>query len=406
MWSPDSDNDDKLILDSLRPVETLYFYDEPLLFTAKTKASFPVLCYKIDEEDGISQYVVTQTSPTLVAKIKDGQISLRSALQQPWCWITTCSEDYVVTRAVGMSGQEIPGSLLPDSGIGLAHEHGIIADAKALADRAPFLSIKFNSEAFKSGTIPIGTFKNILSEVYDSIGQLFLPIIGGMAASLTEARRVLQFPIRPPAIASLLLEIEEPTLDAAAMKEPRRLDVNQAMTRLAQAKNVFFSQATEIVQAADDGQITGDLAKTYFSALEIITRIAPRGDDAYDSVTIAGRTEEAQQTIVIDAREGQIIHNAYAHAKRAPRRFAGAVVEINARSNTFIVRTDEFREVTCELSTSRLREALPEIRNGMRVIVDGTFQQRTRRDYLIVNTLEYGDRTLSRYVTLSDLFGE
>lgn len=115
-------------LNTIRPSQVLYYYDEPLIFFSDSDR-LPLLVIKVDEEDGLSEYLAVIASSSLVDDLKAGKVSLRAAFMQPWCWLISTNEMFEIKKLKGMPVQKVPKDFFPAPGVGLYAHHGFIRDA-------------------------------------------------------------------------------------------------------------------------------------------------------------------------------------------------------------------------------------------------------------------------------------
>src|SRR5437763_12617193 len=105
-WEPPEPHSYTDLFAELKPHEVLYFFDTPLLYVSRPRP-FPVICYKLDEVGGKSQYLISQTNDRVVSQVRNGSLSVNSALSQPWLWIAEADKQFNVTRCVGLSSESI-----------------------------------------------------------------------------------------------------------------------------------------------------------------------------------------------------------------------------------------------------------------------------------------------------------
>src|SRR5438105_14032098 len=115
MWHPNIKMETKPFSERIEPLEVLYYFDEPLVFSSRTN-HFPVLCYKTDDDVSLHQYLVVQSSRDVIENVRGGRISLREALLQPWCWIVETDIGFNIKHSWGLNINDIPESMLPDHG--------------------------------------------------------------------------------------------------------------------------------------------------------------------------------------------------------------------------------------------------------------------------------------------------
>ena len=98
------------------PVEVLYEFDGPRIFTLRDADDELNLVYWSDEDDTTSRYVVVPTTARIVAALKTGSISVFDALNQPRCWLCDTNHQGELTDCQRIEFEEIPRDSLPAIG--------------------------------------------------------------------------------------------------------------------------------------------------------------------------------------------------------------------------------------------------------------------------------------------------
>jgi hypothetical protein len=399
MWTPLGKPSHNPSFNRIEPRDVLFYFDEPLLFTSNAQSRM-LLCYKLDQSEGISQYILVPTSTHLVTNLKRGAISLRSALSQSWSWIVEADDMFNVLRTWEQNIDDVPDECLPEPQYGLYYEHGLIdeVDERARATANAFLSMHFKGGELTQQTIGFGTFKTIIEETYQSIWRIFTPALYKLFDTERQLRRLVNIPIRQPIFASLLLEIERPRFEPEAIPvETAQSDIEQVDIRVGQANAEFLDSAEAVASAARAGAVPRDLTESNLIALEIVSRLAPTDRSHYDLLEISGYIKERERAFVSIGQEtGEVIRQAYRDILESSKRFQGRVIEVNAQSKSIIIMTPEYRQITCIMTNGELRDRVTLITTGMEVRVTGIFEERKRRDKVYVHTLEVTDNRTSR----------
>lgn len=381
------------IATNLVPTEVLYYFDEPLIFTAEARFG-PVICSKIDQIDGLSEYLVVPTTKSIVEHLRKGSVSLRTAFSQPWCWLVQTDEEFNLVRSSTRTLDTLPHAYLPNAELGLYPHHGTIPERiSEKKTRSAYLSVHFTGRDLATGTMSFGVFKGLLDEIYVALRKVFLPaferlISSGM--SETRAARLLQIPIRQPKFASLTVEIDEPRIDTRRLKETVPVDLQHTRAEITKAGASFLNQMEAIDKIARQRPLPTNLASSYFSTLDALSQIAPTNEAPFELVEIIGiSTKGTSQRVVIDTAVGDRIREAHRFAIRSERDFSGRIIDFNVKSGTLVLKQANGREVTCALSARDMEESKSAFVEGRRVTVRGILQRRVRRDYLIVKHLTF-----------------
>lgn len=382
------------LAEKLQPTEVLYYYDEPLIFTAEIPTGL-VICSKTDQVNGLSEYLVVPTVKSIVEQLKSGSISLRTAFSQPWCWLVETDEDFNLLKSISKNLDTLPQNYLPEVGFGLYPHHGKISERISKRRTTPvYLSVHFSGGELSAATMNFGVFKALMDEIYVAVRKVFLPAFERLISSgMSEARaaRLLQIPIRQPTFASLTVEIREPKIDMRRLaKQTVPVDLRHTRTEIGKAGVSFLDQMERIEKIARDRPLPTNLATTYFSTLDALSQIAPTDDAPFELVEIMGTDAKgASHRVVINASTGERIREAHRLAIRSERDFTGRIIDFNVKSGTLVLKQGDGREVTCALSPKDMEESKSAFVEGRRVTVSGMLQRRVRRDYLVVKHIAF-----------------
>ncbi|MSR58061.1 MAG: hypothetical protein EXS05_10340 [Planctomycetaceae bacterium] len=98
------------------PVEVLYEFDGPRVFSVlDSDQELNLACWS-DEDEQICRYVVAATTPETIAALRNGGISVYDALNQPRCWLCDVSPPGILTECRRVEFERIPRDALPAPG--------------------------------------------------------------------------------------------------------------------------------------------------------------------------------------------------------------------------------------------------------------------------------------------------
>jgi hypothetical protein len=98
------------------PVETLYDYDGPLVFTVlDDENGLNLACFSNLEGD-TRWYVVAPTSLRILERLKEGRLSLLESLDQPRCWLAEVDGANRLRSLLAVQLTDIPADQLPSPG--------------------------------------------------------------------------------------------------------------------------------------------------------------------------------------------------------------------------------------------------------------------------------------------------
>lgn len=99
--------------ESFDPIEVLYEFDGPRIFTVSDSEGGLNLAYWSDEDDRIARYVVVPTTRTIVDSLHSGAITVFQALNQPCCWLCDVAHDGTLVDCRRTEFDDIPRDALP-----------------------------------------------------------------------------------------------------------------------------------------------------------------------------------------------------------------------------------------------------------------------------------------------------
>lgn len=100
----------------LIPEAVLYEMDSPMIFSMNYEGR-TLLAYMCDEAPGLSRFIVVPTDSTILTGLRNGTISVRTALEQPWVWCVDADPEGAVVHCLVTSIDELPNDLVPNHGV-------------------------------------------------------------------------------------------------------------------------------------------------------------------------------------------------------------------------------------------------------------------------------------------------
>lgn len=395
MWSIDSKPDKKLEISKILPEEVLYYFDEPLIFTSKIDERV-IISLKFDEEDQNSLYLCSVSSYRIINALKEGKISLRTVISQPWVWVIEADSNFDVVRTWRTEMSEIDEECLPEAHTGLYPSHGHVPDVLPnLSAEKPHLSVYFYGSSLGAG-MPLGILKDLVEETYGSLKSLFLTVFDQyiQSGAITEnnASRLLSIPVRPPQAASLSIEIDRPEVNSIFLKEKSNIDLKEIQKEFNNITISFLNELQDLNNYSKDRKEGIFNVSPYSFVLSHIISILPDARSSFEKVEISGEISPTERVrVTFDLTEGQIIRDAYRKTLVGFKKIQGDIIELSLRSDSFIIRrSDNGREVTCVASNEQV-SALSLSNQRIKVIVYGDFENRKRRDKITVDKIELPD---------------
>ncbi len=150
-------------LGTLTPVEVLYDFDGPCIFTANTVHGVRVLAYLSEdfEDDQGLRYIVATTSEGTVGELKDGVISVREALDRGSLWLVDFDGSHQPLRAFSVRSEQLPDDALPPHGTML------------WSSLEPALTVRVVGSEIKEGRIPAAAFTQLAEIASKALKPVF-----------------------------------------------------------------------------------------------------------------------------------------------------------------------------------------------------------------------------------------
>src|SRR3954471_19591399 len=113
MWSIPGKPDRRDRFSPFEPVEILYEFDGPRIFTLhQSDGELALACWS-DESDEILRYVAVPTTRKVVDSLRTGTLGVLDALDQPRCWLCDLSAAGEVVGCLQVDFDDIPRDALP-----------------------------------------------------------------------------------------------------------------------------------------------------------------------------------------------------------------------------------------------------------------------------------------------------
>lgn len=383
MWSP-HDKYDKFDGDApLQVLETLYYFDEPLIFVARF-GIFKAIFSKIDEQGDWSLYAAGTVSDRAIQALKDGRLSVLGALMMEPCFVVA-ARNLAVSRYWQCPARDLPFKMLPKSGVAL------LASAPAVPDRmleeTAYLSVRFSGEKLARRSMAFSAFKGLVDGFYEAARKMLAPPKLQYAKSAT-----FDFDIFEPAFGSLVIEIEKPKIDIKNAKrhlKDSNLTDESVRAIFDNQKDMFLEDMSLLVSSATSRDLTDKEAGDNFDVLNTIKGIVPSDETIFSNVELSSGSGSNYFYVNINEKTGERLRKAYVSAATRHRDIVGHITIVNSKQNTFVIDTG-VREITCFLDSERfeLLEKDARFRGGTRVAVSGGFTSRSVRDMLTIEDIQ------------------
>lgn len=368
-------------LGKIVPDEILYYLNGPAIFTCRIGLQ-TYLFFKSDEAECCDYYVASQVTDRELKALQEGRLSVRGALSQPRCWLFETDFDLNVQRYDEKSESEVR-AILPKPGVPLQSAFQTAADSINQTDA--LFAFKFYGAELSDEGMPFSTFKSIVDNVYNIVRTALTP------ASLSNGRdsRFMDFPVRQPDFASLLIAIDNPVLDATQLRSrdrTRNLDPVTVVREAQERGRSFADQVERTVDLAASGQLSNQFASEHFLFLQQIVDILPASDSDVSKLQFSSNFLDEKIFVEVDAAIGDRIRESFHIAERRNIRIRGNVTAVLSRSKTIRLETEYNREVTCVLESEvfDILVADSRLKIGVKIDLRGMYTSRTNRDLMKV----------------------
>lgn len=268
MWTIEGQETDWPKLDSLQPGRVLDFYDEPSLFTVRTRDGFDLLAYRCGADRDVDRFLLVPTNEKLLAEIEHNLISLREALTlQPWSWLVDRNLDGTLSRPLAVDPLKLPDRALPEEGVRL------------YADTDVFLRLRMIGRGIEAGHIPASVVKRAVEGATDAIKALVRHVLGASAITgrLSDvARRYYDLPAVHFAFRSFEIAFGKPS-DPTELMDPDTFDQIRSLL----VKGLSWAElATEGIPANPTSEWT--------AIVNALTKLAPPQKGTVQEVEVSG----------------------------------------------------------------------------------------------------------------------
>lgn len=386
MWSLNSPSEKNFSAAKLSISEVLYFYDGPQIFSSRF-GIFDAICVKIDEIESDGLYIIAATTSEKLAALKAGKLSVRGALWRKDYFIAQVGPDFLIRRLWSVDQSELPIDMLPEAGAGLRAHFGKVVDT--LEQTSAFFALRFAGETLAAGRMAFRTFKDLVDDSYALVRLAFAP------PSIANRHSLFDFDIAEPAFGSLVIAVQEPTINSAGLQRAQMREVasrvivssDSVRSEMNHRRQVFFEQVQSAIEISSKRPMSEQQAAYHFDVLHQINDVVPTSKNAISSVEFSANSNGFSSAVYVDDIVGARLRDAYLLAELSPINEIGSVIEQNSESSTFIIKNALGRQITCELKRQIFEQMSDagELNIGTRLSVAGKVKRRKRRDFVYVD---------------------
>jgi hypothetical protein len=210
-------------VERIAPVEVLYEFDGPRIFSLSSRSGDLLLAYLCDEAPDRLNFLLAPSSTGSIERLRTGQLGVRDALDQAWIWVVSCDRQWRIIGAKISSFDALPESALPKEGTPLLPEH------------IPLLVTKQIGPLLTPGRIPVSVIRRAVDGASGAIKALLegTGFLGGIGRPDERYRKIYDLPVQRIAFGSLEVSFALPPDEVlAAFRSGNGLTVDQIANAL------------------------------------------------------------------------------------------------------------------------------------------------------------------------------
>ncbi len=323
------------------PVEILYEFDGPRIFTLKDLDDDLCLAYWSDENEKFVRYVVAPTTPKIVDSLRNGNTSVYDALNQPRCWFCNVNHQGKMELCERIEFDVIPRDSLPQIGTML------------LPSLEPLLTLRAVGAAIIPGQIPGSVIRTCVEGVQKSFKFLSEYVLRQkpQAGRPDEfMRRLFDLPTQRLAFASFEISfrmpISEPDLFTSEGEASPEAETLNEVSELLNRGLKWLTTA-----AGEAGVYSPENNEEQAVVLRAIKELTPSSYGSIERLELKGRLLGCQtKPLVLDRSARQRINNAIRISSMEPQLvdLEGRIRELDKDRLSF-----ELREIAGSTATQR-----------------------------------------------------
>jgi Family of unknown function (DUF6575) len=314
------------------PVEILYEFDGPRVFTVRDNDGELNLVYWSDEDGMNTRYVVVPTSTKILDELRQGVVSALDALNQPRCWVCDLGRDGSLSGCSLVDFQAIPSGALPTQGTML------------WPSLEPLLTLRAVGDEIVPGQIPGSVIRSCIEGVQKSFKVLSEYVLGqGTQAGRPDefVKRLFDLPTQRFAFASFEISFRMPVEEANLFtslghKSPEVETLEQVGTLL----NKGLKWLT--TAAAEEGVYSPGNPEESAAVLRALKELTPSSQGSIDRIELKGQ--------LMDARVAPLI------LEKKARQRVNAAIRTQALEPQLVDLEGRIRELDMDRLSFELRE--------------------------------------------------
>ena len=313
----------------LVPVDVLYEFEGPKIFTAFDQFGGELLCYQCGEtpHEATLDYLVVPTSSKCISQLKSGTLTVYEALDQPWLWTVHSQYNGTLLDARKVDGlNEVPQNSKPER------------DATLWAHLMPLFSYRLLGKGLSRGTVPASVIAAAVTKPTAAIKRLLQAAMPRPAQGRPENALRSRYDLLAQRMAFNSFEVSFQPIEA----DQYQLSIDEI--------DPYAQGAAALSTAVNWLQDTTSETELDLNLLEVLEVLAPPVHGLITATEIKGRLL-GNKSIRLSREDTKRVRGAIA-AKKVSLKFVaitGKVRELDRDKRTFILRerSDGSQETVC-----------------------------------------------------------
>lgn len=348
------------------PVEILYEFDGPRIFTFLDADEAPNLAYWSDEDENHTRYVVVPTNKGIVDNLRNGVLSVFDALEQPRCWICDAAPDGKLIGCFLVDFGAIPKDALPARSVML------------WPSLEPLLSLRAVGDEIVPGKIPGSVVRLCVEGVQRSLKVLSEYVLGqeNQAGRPDEfMRKLFDLPAQRFAFASFevsfRMPIEERNLFTSIGQKPPEVEILEEVGGLLKKGLKWLATS-----AAEAGVYSSGDSEERAAVLRALKELTPSSQGSIEQIELRGQLVGARVAPLILKKKARLQVNAAIRSQTLEPQLVdleGRIRELDMDRLSFELREIEGASTTQKFvfDEELLDDVFQAVQEGQRIRVAG-----------------------------------
>jgi len=317
MWTIPGKRTDPSFLRPFDPVEILYEFDGPRIFTTLDVDGERNLVYWSDEDESVCRYVVAPTTQRILDSLQSGIISVHDALNQPRCWLCDVTSDGEIVGCQLVDFEAIPNDALPALGTML------------WPSLEPLLTLRAIGQEIAPGQIPGSVIRSCVEGVQKSFKILSEYVLGQkpQAGRPDEfLRRLFDLPTQRLAFSSFEISFRMPIAERSLFRDvEHKSQEAETLEEVGKLLNKGLKWLT--TKAADEGVYSPSGSDESAAVLRALKEITPSSHGNIERLELQGQLLGPRVTpLVLERHDRQRVNTAIRNLDLEPQ-----VVDLEGR---------------------------------------------------------------------------